>query len=711
MADLDAASLEDVSDFFRTFYAPNNAVLSVCGDIDPASARESIERYFGGIQPGPPVPPLPGRVQLPARLGREVRETVKQDISLARLYLTWRIPPYGDDRFYAAMVASYILTWGKASLLYRTLVRRAAVLQDVSAYAFPIVAGASMLAVWATARPGVAPDRAEASLLEQIAVLANVQDADVERAKNLIESRQLAELQRADERADHLSNVHHTVRRSRSHQYRGRPAPLRADRGGAFTGARFPARGQPCPALVPASGRGTAMSTLRTEAPEPGQLRPYEPPAVWRGRLDNGITVLAARHGVTPLVTIRVALDAGTLHEPPVFAGLATLMAESLDSGAGGRTGEKLAWEFERLGLELHTEASWDATWLEVTTAVERLDPALALIADVLRRPDFPAAEIERVRDEQLAEILQRRKEPRALANDMVLHFLFGDDAPYGRPPIGLPERVRALIRDDVVSYHRQRVQPQATAVILVGHVEPGAARDLVARHFGDWSGPSPAGASPAAAQLEERTVIHIVDRPGSVQSEIRVAHVGVERNHPDHFALRVMNTVLGGAFTSRLNLSLRERYGFTYGVRSGFAFRRAPGPFMVQTAVATEVTARSVEEILRELRLMHDAGARADEVSNARAYLAGVIPLELQTTEQVAARFSDLVVYGLPDDYFAGYRGAIQAVNTGEVARVARQHLQPDRLTICVVGDASAIQGSLEALVRDAVHVHAVPE
>jgi predicted Zn-dependent peptidase len=205
MADLDAASLEDVSDFFRTFYAPNNAVLSVCGDFEPAAALRTIESYFGGIPGGPPVPPIPGRTQVSATLGREIRETVEQDVSLPRLYLAYRMPRYGDDRFYAAAVTSYILTWGKASLLYRSLVRGTPVLQDVTAFAFPIVVGASMIVLWATVRPGVSKERAESELLAQIAKLRDIDDADVERAKNLIESRNLAELQRVDERADQLS--------------------------------------------------------------------------------------------------------------------------------------------------------------------------------------------------------------------------------------------------------------------------------------------------------------------------------------------------------------------------------------------------------------------------------------------------------------------------------------------------------------------------
>jgi predicted Zn-dependent peptidase len=210
MADLDAASLEDVAEFFRTYYAPNNAVLTICGDYDREHAGLLVDRYFGRIPSGPPVPPIPGQGRLPAVLGGEVRQSVQQDISLSRLYLAYRTPAYGESGFHAAAVSAFILAWGKASLLYRNLVRRRAVLQDVTAYAFPVVVGASMLVLWTTARPGEAPETIESEVFANVASLKEVTPEDVERAKNLMESRQLSELQRVDERADQLS-MHTTL--------------------------------------------------------------------------------------------------------------------------------------------------------------------------------------------------------------------------------------------------------------------------------------------------------------------------------------------------------------------------------------------------------------------------------------------------------------------------------------------------------------------
>jgi zinc protease len=445
--------------------------------------------------------------------------------------------------------------------------------------------------------------------------------------------------------------------------------------------------------------------------PGPGPIRPFDLPAVTRSVLSSTAPVLAARHGAVPIATVVVVLDAGTVREPAESAGLAWLTAAALDTGAGHRSGEELAWEFERLGAELDADAGYDAMFVRLTVPVARLEPALALLADVVRRPSFPDDEVRRLRGEQLAEILQRAKEPRAHANDLIVRFVYGESSPYGRPLVGLSARVRTLGRDNVAAFHAARFQPGSSTLIVVGNVGAERALDLLDPLFGDW--PDAAVPTPAASlsSVREASAIHLVERTDAVQSEIRIAHIGVERRHRDYFALRVMNTLLGGAFTSRLNLNLRERHGFTYGVRSAFAFRRTPGPFVIQTAVATDVTARAIEEILREVARLRDEGAGEEEVANARDYLVGLMPLELETTEQVAIRLADLAVYDLPADYFQHYRASTAAVTPADVNRVAREHLHNDRFTTVVLGNVAEIGDSLASLNAGPVHVHTAAE
>lgn len=452
------------------------------------------------------------------------------------------------------------------------------------------------------------------------------------------------------------------------------------------------------------------MSTLdRAKVPAPGPIQPLAFPAIERRKLDNGLAILNARHGDLPLVTAELVIDAGAAGDPARKAGLAYLVVNAIETGSRNKSGDQIARELEYLGVELEAEATWDALAIRITAPRQRLEPALELFAEIIRHPSFPETEVERLRDEQLATILQRRKEPRALANDMAAHFIFDPAVPYARPLIGTTAAVEGLTRSDADAFHRTHFLPNASALILVGDIDLETAATLADRYFGDW----PAG-QPTEPEFEvvpgvDTSTIFVVDRPGSVQSEIRIGDVGVARAHDDYFPILVMNSILGGAFTSRLNMSLRERHGFTYGVRSGFAFRRRPGPFMVQTAVATEVTAAAVQEALREMTTLRDDGATEQEVAAARDYLRGIMPLELQTTDQLASRLADLVIFGLPDDYFDHYRDQIAAVEPADVQRVAREHLRTDRLAIIVIGDASAIAPPLRELGVGEVEVHEI--
>jgi zinc protease len=442
------------------------------------------------------------------------------------------------------------------------------------------------------------------------------------------------------------------------------------------------------------------MSTHTPTAPEPGPVRAYDFPFIHDERIgDGGLRVLSASHGKLPLVTAHLVLDAGAAAESLELEGVARLTANAMDAGTQDRNADDLAWALERLGVELETGTGWDAAHVALTVPSDRLEPALALFAEVVRRPAFPADQVERLRDEQLAGIMQRRKEPRALGDDMAVRYIFAEGMPYGRPVIGREETVRGLTADGVASFYEARYRPGSSAMVLTGDITPERAARLARTHFGDWATGS---AEPARLQVEPRvdaTTVFVVDRPGSVQSEIRIGDIGVERAHPDYFPLIVFNTILGGAFTSRLNMNLRERHGFTYGVNSSFAFRRQPGPFSISAAVATDVTARAVEEALSEMRGLRDDGATPQELDAARDYLRGVLPLTLQTTGQLAGRIAEIAVFDLPLDYFEQYRSRIADVTADDVARVAHERLRLDRLAIVVVGDADQITGPLQDL------------
>jgi zinc protease len=437
----------------------------------------------------------------------------------------------------------------------------------------------------------------------------------------------------------------------------------------------------------------------RSRPPEPGPIRTFEFPRVERQRLANGLTLLTARSGALPLVTVRAVLDAGAAAEAVGEEGLAWLTAQALEGGTARRGGDELAWELERLGAELETRTAWDSIHVAFTVRSDRIAEALALLAEIVREPSFPEREVERLRNEQLAEMLRRRTDPRSLADDSAAHFIFAQDSPYARPLLGVEARVGGFARGDAAAYHRRRFTPDSAAVVVVGAVDATDVQRHVQRAFGDWTGTQEPAPVPRIRPRSARSAVHVVNREGAVQSELRIGHIGVPRHHEDYYTLLVLNATIGGAFTSRLNLSLREKHGFTYGVRSGFAFRRAAGPFIIQTAVASDVTARAVHEALRELRSVQQDGVTEDEVRAAGDYIAGTLPLEMQTTDQLSGRLADLHTYELPTDYFESYRQRISAVSRDDVMRAARSHLRLDELAIVVVGDADTIADDLRTL------------
>ncbi len=448
------------------------------------------------------------------------------------------------------------------------------------------------------------------------------------------------------------------------------------------------------------SARDTGRAPLdRTRAPEPAELRPAHFPEVQRTELPGGIPLLFALTPGLPVVSLSVLVEAGAVHEPAERAGLASLTGALLESGAGSRTGSQIAEEVESLGIQLSVGASWEIAHLDVTGIRSRIPAAFGVVGDLIRSPTFPTGEVDRLRGEQLAGIMQRRAEPRGLANEMASRFIFSPESPFSRPISGTSESVSSLTRDDVAGFHAARFSPHGASVLVVGEIDIEEAVELAATNLSGWVG----GVSPTAVVRSEprsdvRRIV-IIDRPGSVQSEIRVGHLGVRRATPDFFEIVVMNAILGGAFSSRLNLNLREKHGFTYGVSSGFAMRRQPGAFLVSTAVQSEVTADAVREIFHEIDGIRDRPVSTRELDDARNYLAGTFPLALQTTSGVASRLTEIAAYDLPLDYFDHYRERILAVDADAVRAAARERVRPQEAVVVIVGDASVVRDPIEAL------------
>jgi zinc protease len=436
-------------------------------------------------------------------------------------------------------------------------------------------------------------------------------------------------------------------------------------------------------------------SSFRATAPQPGPPRPYHFPAVERGTLPNGLRLLMARVDTAPVVSVRAVVRQGADHDPASRPGLASFVAEMIDEGTATRSAMDIAGEIANLGASLSSGCDWDGSYLSLDVLTRNLDAGLEIFADVLTRPAFAENEVERTRRERLTTILQNRDDPGTVAGETFAREVYRG-TPYQHPLIGTPESLRGLAREELTSFHAANYSPELTSVIFAGNFDLSAVRQRIETRFGDLpSRGRPVRLSFSHPSVQETRVV-IADRPQAVQSEIRLGHPSVDRSTPDYYPIIVMNAILGGVFTSRLNLNLREKNAFTYHVRSGFSMRRNPGSFNVATAVRTEVTADAVREILGELRRMQSGDLAAAELDEAKNYMMGVFPATVHTAGNLAGRLEDMEIYSLPDDWFDHHRERIGAVTATQVVEAANRYLDPDHVVIVVAGDADAIRESM---------------
>ena len=441
--------------------------------------------------------------------------------------------------------------------------------------------------------------------------------------------------------------------------------------------------------------------------PKAGPPRSYHFPDFHDQILPSGIRLVTAQVAKLPVITVLVVVDAGSTNDPGGKEGVAALTAGTLLEGSQRFDGAELAEKFEQLGTSVESGADWDSAFIKITVLSEQLEEATKLLGEAISNPVFPEREIERAKAERLAEILQLETEPRGLADEKFSEFLYTRESRYSKPDEGSTESVSALSRRDVEEFYQSRYRAGSTTVIMTGDVSTDEARVLITRAFEQWSLGSAPNRPLVAVARTTRKSINIVDKPGASQSELRTGHVGLPRKHPDFFPTLVMNAVLGGLFGSRINLNLREAHGYTYGASSFYDWRRGPGPFVVSTAVQSEVTAPALHEILLEIDRIRGERISDEELSLARDYLDGVFPIRYETTAAIASALATLVIYDLPADYYESYRRNIRGVSADAVLQAARSHLHPDDLQTIVVGDARVIRDSVSDLSVGDLHVH----
>lgn len=715
--DIAAVNLESMRAFLRRYYVPNNASLSIAGNFDRTQVRELIQKYFGSLPAGEQAP-RPPKMKAPPRLTQERRLNLVDQVELPRVYMAWNTPAAYRPGDADATVAARMLGGGKAGRLYERLVFDRKIAQSVSASQRSL-AGGSVFQIIATAKPGYTAQELEDAIQAEVDLLAKSgpSKAELEAAKTGIRAVTIKSLEQLGAVADRLnaynlylgdpdyinkdlqrySEVSTSSLKGFLTQNLGRNqrAVVQVNRG-----VRTLAPEPPVVAATPGPSvaLGNSPEPWRAAQPAAGPAPPARIPVAKRFKLENGLPVFFVRTTSLPLVTAYLTSRSGTAADPPELPGLATFTAAMLDEGTRTRDSVAIARGLGKLGATMDTGATREESWITLQSLKETFQPSLAIMAEAAQSSVFRDADVDRVRNNLIVVLQQQRDVSLEVADKVMWRELYGPTNPYSHTPLGTEEALRSISRKELKQFYGSAFSPLNAALVLVGNLSLTEAKEMSEATFGEWRGPSPSPVKSMEANPSPGRVF-MVDKPGQPQTALVVGQVAVARTDPDFEKLLVVNQVLGGLFSSRLNLSLREDKGFTYGLESSLFRNRAPAPLRISSRVETRFTGESVGEILRQAKAMKDSGITQEELVLARDSLTQSLPALYQTNGSIASTVGGLFLFGLPGDYYARRAQRVAGFSLEQVNAVARRYLSPESMKIIAVGDRAAVQGQLEAL------------
>jgi predicted Zn-dependent peptidase len=740
MADLDAASLADVKQWFRAYYGAANVTVALVGDITPQLAHEKMLAYFGDIPAGPPVPRLQPWVTPRDSSTRAVQH---DHVAQTRLYREWNVPQLGSDEEIQLELAAAVLGNGKTSRLYRRLVYQDRLADNVSVAVQPFEL-ASMLQLEVDVKQGSDPARVEAAIAgEWQKFLDHGPDADeLERVKTAARADFVRALERVNGKASILAS---------GQVYRGDPGAWKTDlaRMAAATPAsvrdaakRWIAKGDFTLTVLPETGdkearpdaadHGRAALAGRPPAKMPPQAHWHtvksgvdrsagvpkvenfpalDFPELQHGTLANGIGVTLAERHALPLVQVQLMFNAGYASDHGRKLGTSALTMAMLDEGTDDLDSLAIARQVERLGAKLGGGSGLDSSSIQMSALVSKLAPSLTLLADVARNPAFRAGDFARVRGQWLARIAQEKTHPTALALRVLPPLLYGKDHPYGIPftGSGTEASIEALDADDLRAWMHDFVRPDNLRILVAGDTTLEAIIPELDRVFGDWK--APASAIPRAPIVDvaapTKPRLYLMDKPGAPQSLILAGVIAPSSKVANHLEIDTMNGAFGGSFTSRLNMSLREEKHWAYGAGSFLPDAVGQRPFLMYAPVQTDRTADSVAEILKQAQaVIGERPLDGDEIAKIKAGQVRSLPGDFQTADSVLDAMAQMAMYDRPDDYVQTLKSRIDAETDAAVEAAAREVVRPDALTWVVVGDLAKIEKPVRALGLGEVHV-----
>jgi zinc protease len=705
MEDLNAASVADVKEWFGKYYGPSNAVLSIAGDVDAEAVKARVEKYFGDIPPGPPVDHQGAWI---AKMSGTHRLEVDDRVPLARVYEVWNIPEWGStDATYLDLVSD-VLSSGKASRLYKRLVYDDQIATSVNAFASLSEIGGQFIII-ATAKPGQDPAALEEAIGEEMdRFLADGPTAD-ELAR--VKTGYRANFVRGIERIGGFGGKSDIL--ARGEAFRGDPTTYKkqlSDVAGA-TGAdlRKAARDWLSDGVFiltvhpfPSYAAGASQVDRSKGVPEPGAPPAPAFPALQTATLSNGLRVLLARRDAVPVVNFRLLFDAGYASDALDIPGTARLAMGMLDEGTESMDALQISEREQQLGARIGAGSDLDASFVTLSALQENLDPSLELFADILLRPSFPAAELERQRKQLLASITQEKSQPVTMALRLLPGLLYGTDHAYGNPLTGsgTEASIAKIDRAGLQAFHDTWLVPNNATLVVVGPLSMDELKPKLERLFSGWKKGSVPHKQIGHVDPPARPTIYLVDKPGSPQSLIFAGEVAPPKANPNEVPIQMMNTVLGGSFTSRVNMNLREDKHWSYGAQTLLLDATGQRPFILYAPVQTDKTAESIREALGEFQgIVGPKPVTADELTKVKDRATRTLPGRWETSQAVAGDISELVEFGLPMDYWSSYPDRVRSVTLEQANAAAREVVRPGHMIWVVVGDRAKIEAPIRAL------------
>jgi len=710
MEDLDAASLEDVHEWFKTYYGPNNAVVVVAGDIDVETALERTKHYFGSIPAGPPLAKHESWI---AKRSGSHRQKLYDRVPLARLYKVWNIPQWGSRHANLLDLVSDVLAAGKTSRLYKRLVYEDQIATDVSAYVH-LGEIAGQFVIEATAQPTATLPQVENAIDEELARLIEKgpRRKELERVKTLYEAATV----RGAERIGGFGGKSDIL--ARCEVFAGSPdyykTNLRHVRE-ATTGdlkraaVEWLSEGGYILEIHPFPEFETADKDAdRSRLPKAGEPPVAAFPELLRTSLSNGLSVILAERHTVPIVNFELLLDAGFAADGFAAPGTASLAMDMLDEGTKTRDSLEISEELALLGAHLGTGSNLDMSSISLSALKKNLDASLEIFADVILNASFPQKEFVRLQRQRVADIQQEKSSPRQIAYRVFPALLYGADHPYGTPftGSGFEESVSKLTREDLVAFHQAWFKPNHATLIVVGDTRLDEIVPKLEKLFRKWKQGSVSEKDIRRVAPRPGSTVYIVERPGAVQSMIFAAHVAPPKANPDEIAIETMNAILGGSFSSRINMNLREDKHWSYGARSMFVDARGQRPFIAYASVQTDKTKEAMIEIKNEIEgIMNERPVTNDELMRAQNRLTLRLPGSWETISAVGGTIDRIIRFGLPDDYYEMYPEKVRALAVDDLTAVAGRVLHPNNIVWIIVGDRAEIEESIRAAAFGTIH------